>query len=241
MASEYLKWKYRDVTPRETASLTGKQKLANWWHYHKWHLVIGLILLVILAELGWHALGIGKVQPDLQIAYVGATPLPEQAAAALEHTLANLIGDRNADGMAVVRLNQYPAGDPSSDADAAAYAAGAQIRLMADLEDAESSIFLLHDAQAFQRSYDILAAPDGKLATQDQDLELLRWEDCPRLAELQLGGYDDTVLGQSVQGDTQALLAPLYIARRGYDPTRTPEDAQTLEDIWNLITEGAES
>ena len=34
MASEYLKWKYRDVKPDEPSpELTGKEKLANWFHY----------------------------------------------------------------------------------------------------------------------------------------------------------------------------------------------------------------
>lgn len=34
MASEYLKWKYRDVKPDQTVELTPRQKRANWWYYH---------------------------------------------------------------------------------------------------------------------------------------------------------------------------------------------------------------
>ena len=49
MASEYLKWKYRDVKPRETKELTPAEKRKNWWHYHKWHILTGVVLAAALA------------------------------------------------------------------------------------------------------------------------------------------------------------------------------------------------
>ena len=51
MASEYLKWKYRDVKPRETKELTPAEKRKNWWHYHKWHILTGVVLAAALASL----------------------------------------------------------------------------------------------------------------------------------------------------------------------------------------------
>ena len=45
MASEYLKWKYRDVGPEQAVELTPRQKRANWWYYHKWYVLLGLGLL----------------------------------------------------------------------------------------------------------------------------------------------------------------------------------------------------
>ena len=36
MAGEYFRWKYRDVKPDEPPpEPTGKEKLANWFHYYK--------------------------------------------------------------------------------------------------------------------------------------------------------------------------------------------------------------
>ena len=59
MASKYLEWLHRDVQPEVPRELTGKEKFANWWDYHIWHVIAGGILLVILAYLVWHYLGIG--------------------------------------------------------------------------------------------------------------------------------------------------------------------------------------
>ena len=47
MASEYLKWKYRDVQPERAVELTSQQKRANWWYYHKWHVLLGAGLIAL--------------------------------------------------------------------------------------------------------------------------------------------------------------------------------------------------
>ena len=90
MASEYWNQKFKDVKPEEKRQLTGKERWQNWWHYHKWHVVIGVVLLVIVLDIGKDVLGIGKVQPDYQIAYVGESVLPDDTVAALEQAIAAL-------------------------------------------------------------------------------------------------------------------------------------------------------
>ena len=90
MASEYLKWKYRDVKPDDPVVLTKKQKAANWWHYHKWWVLGGIVLLVVLADIGRDVLGIGKVLPDYQVALVASAPVGEQTLEELEKALAGL-------------------------------------------------------------------------------------------------------------------------------------------------------
>ena len=60
MASEYLKWKYRDVQRREAVVLTPAERRKNWWHYHKWHVVIGLALAVLAVYLVCQALGVDR-------------------------------------------------------------------------------------------------------------------------------------------------------------------------------------
>lgn len=86
MASEYLKWKYRDVEPERPVELTKKQRRQNWWHYHKWHVLAGAVLVLAAASWAWNALT--QVYPDYQIAYVGSSPLPEEDTAAWEARLA---------------------------------------------------------------------------------------------------------------------------------------------------------
>lgn len=153
MASEYLKWKYRDVQPDAPVERTKKQRRRNWWHYHKWHVGIGVIAVLIAGNLVWHAAT--QVHPDYQIAYVGAYPLPEEEAAAWESRLSALGADCSGDGKVVVRLNQYPSGGSGDDL---MYAAASNVKLVADLDSCESYFFLLEDPEGFQTDYEILQA-----------------------------------------------------------------------------------
>ncbi len=239
MASEYLKWKYRDVKPDEKpAPLTGREKRANWWDYHKWHVAIALVLALALGDILWHALGIGQVQPDYQIAYVGRDMLPEDTAAALERALAGLGHDCDGDGRTVVRLEQYVTGGE----DGADYASASAARLMGDMEACESYFFLLDDAEKFQRDYQVLRLLDGSLPDdpgRTGGAFALAWTDCPALTGLELGSYTHTVLGEQVTGDSQELLSGLYIARRGFWTEKTAAFLPECDELWEVLTEGA--
>lgn len=253
MASEYLKWKYRDVQPDAPIELTSAQKRANWWHYHKWQVILGAVLLLCLGDILVHALGIGQVQPDVQIAYVGSAALPEETAAALETALASLATDGNGDGKVVVQLNQYAAQQDGSAASSAVnqdsgerafYAEAAQAGLIADLERCDSFLFLLEDGETFQRGYQILAHTDGTLPSEMEapsDRLWLNWTDCPVLAGLDLGSYTETVAGTNLSGDSQTLLSRLKLARRGFWTGTTCKNPETCEELWNTVTKGAKS
>lgn len=173
MASEYWKWKFKDVQPEEKRELTPEEKRRNWWHYHKWHVVIGVALVGIGANLVWNALGIGEVEPDYRFAYVGTNYLPEDTAAALETALAGLGEDLNGDGQVVVSLRQYP----SNAGVDAGMATTAEVQIMADIMECESYFFLLEDPESFQADYEILK---GDWFPVENGLYLARrefWED----------------------------------------------------------------
>ena len=241
MASEYWKWKFRDVRPEEKVELTPAQRRKNWWHYHKWHIVIGAVLLAAGVNIALHVLGVGRVDPDYQIAYVGAVPLPDGAVAAREEALAALGEDCNGDGRAAVQLNPY-AGGGDAGADAAYYTMAASAKLTADLASRESYFFLLDDPEGFQRDYHALRRLDGSLPPDtDADWQscCLRWSDCPALARLDLGEYEETVLNQSASGDAQELFSGMYIARRGFWTEQTCEHVEACDALWDKITKGA--
>ena len=163
MASEYLKWKYRDVKPDEPIQYTAAQKRRNWWHYHKWHVIIGAVLLLAAGNILAHVLGVGQIEPDYQIAYVGASPLPDDTVSALESSIAALGHDCNGDGRVAVRLNQYVSGADSQDENGVYHAYAASVTLMADITQCDSYFFLLDDPDAFQQNYQILRRLDGSL------------------------------------------------------------------------------
>ena len=240
MASEYLKWKYRDVAPAEQIALTKREKRKNWWHYHKWHVIIGAVLLCAAADILCHALGIGEIRPDYRIAYVGSAYLPDETATALEAALSELGEDANGDGRTTVELRQYVSG-AAGDSDAAYYAMAASAKLMADITGRESYFFLLEDPEGFQMDYHALRRLDGTLPTDvDRDWQrcCVRWADCPALAGLELGTYEETLLTQRNAGDNQALLENLYFARRGFWTEKTSDNVEACDALWNALTKG---
>lgn len=235
MASEYLKWKYRDVQPDEPLVLTPEQKRKNWWDYHKWHVVLGAVLLLAALSILAHALGLGEVKPDYQVAYVGSAALPEDTASALERELSGLGTDCNGDGRVVVQLNQYVL-----DGGDAMYAYAEQARLLADLDSRDSYFFLLEDPEGFQESYFVLRRADGSLPAQAEDeLGCPAWADCPALLALPLGEYSETVLGQRLEGDSQELLSGLFVARRGFWADKAAEHPDECDALWDIMTKGA--
>lgn len=246
MASEYLKWKYRDVRPDEPPpEKSRKERAANWFYYNKWWLVMWAILLAVLGSILWNFLGIGKVRPDYIFAYVGTSALPDDCAAALEREFAALGEDVNGDGQVTVELRQYVSGSSESDPESAlsrAYAAS--VTLAADITAGDSHFFLVEDPAQVQKSYLIFTGPDGAMPETDDysiDGRVFRWEDCPVLSGLELGEYQVEALGHSVTGSCQELLSGLYFGRRGFYDEKQASGREADGVLWNLLTEGAVS
>ena len=242
MASEYLKWKYRDVKPEEPIILTPQEKRRNWWRYHWWHVLLGGILLIAAGNLLMHILGIGRVQPDYQIAYVGSSPLPQDSVTALETALAELGQDCNGDGRVVVHLHSYTDGEAVQDGNGAANSYAASVTLMADLTDCDSYFFLLESPEQFQQDYQVLRRLDGSLPNETEtDFAscYVAWNDCPVLSSLPLGGYTEQVLGQQTVGSNQEIFGGLYLARRGFWTEKTTDYPEACDALWEKLTEGA--
>ena len=236
MSSEYWKWKFKDVQPEEKRELTPEEKRRNWWHYHKWHIAAGAVLIAIPCSIAWSALR--QIKPDYQIAYVGENTLPDDTVTALETELAALGEDLDGDGRVVVRLAQYAS---SSRAEAEA-AEAAEVRLMADIIERESYFFLLEDPEQFQKAYRSLCRLDGTLPAEgDYSAEgtYLAWDDCPVLDNLDLGEFSYPLMGETASGSSNELLSRLYIARRGFWTEESVPHPEGCEALWEKITEGA--
>lgn len=226
MASEYLKWKYRDVKPDEQPlPLSRKEKLANWFYYYKWWIVVCAVLLYIIGSILWSALGIGQVKPDYIFAYIGSRELPEEFAASLETQLASLGSDVNGDGETTVELRQYVTGYDGELETAMYYNYAADVMLMADLTEGESYFFLVENPAEIQEEYQLFAESDGSAPEEEDDSvegKVIRWSDCPALAGLEID---------------QEQLENLWIGRRYFNSEASHEADDAL---WDLITKGAE-
>lgn len=186
--------------------------MKNWWYYYKWYVICGIILFFGIADIIGNMLGWLKEVPDIQIAYIGDTPLPEETAASLEETFSSLADDYNHDGKVLVQINQFVSGMTAGDMESLSYRQAAEIALIGDIEDCASYFFLMEDPERVQREFQILAMPDGS---------------CPAESDLSVGD-------KIIPWDSQ-----LYIGRRCFYPDRkcTPY-AEECSQIWDCIQGG---
>ena len=222
MASEYLKWKYRNVKPDTPVTYSKKQKAANWWHYHKWWILAGILLLAALADIGLNALGVGRTEPDYQLAYVASVPLGDETLGALEAAFSVMGEDLNGDGRSVFTVHSYVDMADSPDNDQPGYAYAANVKLMADLEACESYFFICDDAEKLHISYDVLARADGAIAGPNDPVDAYPWQDLPSLRALEIP-----------QEETDGL----FFARRGFWGDRVCRYRDACDELWNRLTD----
>lgn len=211
MASEYLKKKYQDVKPDEPRVLTKKEKAANWWYYHKVHVLVGVVVLLIV---GFFVRDIrANVSPDYQIAYMGKTPLTEEAAAAVTAVIEPLCEDVNGDGTVKLVCSGY--GDNLQDP--SAYAEN--MKLTAELAGGVHQIFLLEDPVAFQERYGVLMQKDGTAFSEGDD---------PKDCLCYPVGACPALQGMWEYGE-------VYLARR----CSREEDEAAVSALWDRLTADA--
>lgn len=212
--------------------------MKNWWHYHKWYVICGVLLLGIVGNLIGNALGFWKDTPDFQIAYVGKMELPQDTVSALEQAFASIAEDFNKDGKVTVQVNQYIDGIQNPDADTAYYEYASEIALIGDISDCESYFFLMDNPDNFQREFHLLASPDGSCpdemdySTEDK---VVSWSDCSALSQMELGSYSTIILGRVESGNNQELLSKLYIGRRCFYTDALTDNGKECSDLWNSL------
>lgn len=216
--------------------------MKNWWHYHKWYVICGILLLLIFIDLTGNAFGWFKKSPDLQIAYVGEAPLPEDTVTALKKVFSSLAGDYNHDGEVLVQINQFASGSPEhTDAEAAQYRQASKISLIGDINDCESYFFLMDNPAEFQKEFQVLAMPDGS-CPDDMDFttedKVFQWKACSLLSEMDLGSYTSVLLGETSSGKNQEILSELYLGRRCFYGNKYSDNIEECGQLWDTLKGG---
>ncbi len=247
MAGEYYRWLARDVKPEEKRELTREEKMKNWWHYHKWHLLIAAVVLILVLDVAQDILTQKRNQPDYTIAYIGSSYLPEDTVSQLTEALAQMGEDLNGNGGVQVDLRQYIVYPPDTEETTVTSTGSnmlyyAQVQLAADLETCESLIFLMENPDQFQEDYQILVYPDGSFPEEtdggNQPL-YYAWSDCPVLKGLPLGNFQADTMNAVYTGASQDVLSALYIGRRGFWQANTPDNLEGCEALWLKLIQGA--
>jgi len=225
-------------------NLSRAEKRKNWWHYYKWYVICSVILFGIACDLIRNVLGLWHPCPDIQIAYVGETPLPQDTIAALENAFASIGWDFNEDGKIIVKVNQYASNSQNADPDAVYYNTASEVTLIGDISDCESYFFLMDDPERFQREQQLLACPDGSCpdkADHSTDDKVLLWSDCPALSGLELGSYSINIFGENITGSNQELLSKLYIGRRCFYTDAVTDNVEQCSALWDTLVDRQET
>ena len=192
MASEYYKKKFQDVKPDEPYVMTKKEKVATWWMYHWHHVAIAiasaLFVCVVLQNF------VFRVRPDYKVAYIGEYYLDVDTEE-LALQLAELAPDINGDGKVVVQIRSYSVSETnqSNEAD--------MVGLTGDIGVGGSSIYILDDSEWFINRYKVMTAEN-----------CYSWDDCPALANIDLGGTYDIGLRTDYLETDATLLWNAMIA-----------------------------
>lgn len=224
--------------PDNQKTLTASEKAKNWWHYRKWYVIAGIVLLMTVCSLTGSALGLFRRSPDLQIAYVGKSALPQDTLTALQEVFTSLADDYNADGEIIVKINQYIRDGETTNTEAAHYQYASEVTLIGDISDCESYLFLLDEPQDFQQEYQLLAASDGSCPGQadySTGDKVIRWADCSILSEAEMGDYAEVAAGETITGSNQELLRDLYLGRRCFYTGKTTDNLEGCSKLWNIL------
>lgn len=228
MAGEYYRWLARDVKPEQKRELTPAEKRRNWWDYHKWYVLIGIVCILAAAAVISDAVTASRNQPDYVITYVGASALPEETREAVELAFAALGEDLNGSGGVRVEIREFQHSGE-----------GASMMLMVHVETAESMIYLLEDPALFAANYPVLTGVDGSAPDSGAPL-WYRWGDCPALSGLELGSFEVRTEDGTVQMDSREVMETLCIARRGLWGDDGGELVDGALRLWETLTEGAD-
>lgn len=220
-------------------NLTKPEKYKNWWYYHKWYVIAGIIILGVAIHLTGTFLGLWTKDPDFQIAYIGKYTLPQDTVSALEQGFAAIAEDFNGDGEIIVQINQYSYIGQNTDSAFSLYEYGDEVPLIGDISSCESFFFLTDDPENLQQRMQILSNIDGSIPdAQDYSAEgkVIAWADCPILNEMELGEFDASYgLGEEEIIDNQELLSEFYIGRRLFYNDKVSDNYEECCELWEKI------
>lgn len=221
--------KPEDLQPDEPIKpMTWKQKRENFWFYYKWH-ILGGILGIILLGIFVHDM-MSREIPDVEIAIVTKEVFPDSFIQSLTQQLQENpeIEDSNQDGKVLVQINQYNiATDQQAPTDYSAQVAGS-VKLSADIQAGLSTVFITDNLEGLERITGIFSEQEG--AT------FVKWQDAQGLRELDLV-VQDPLLDKPI--DFAPTMEHFVVARRGYwedEKESVMENAYVGDKLYEILT-----
>lgn len=129
-------------------------RLENFWYYHKVHILIALLALLVFVPPLWEL--VTAIQPDYSVAIVSRQFYEDAAIDRLQEALTGNARDLNGDGRVLVTVMYYQVDLKQPAKNDTGVSA-----LDGDLIAGKSGLFLLEDPQTFQRASCALTYLEG--------------------------------------------------------------------------------
>lgn len=165
---------------------TARDKRANWWYYHKVHLIIAILAALVVGGIIYSM--VSKVSPDYTFALLTQNNYSTDVIDRLEEQLTAYADDRNHDGQVVVQISSYAIGTDSGDMQ---MQQANQVRFIGDTSTFDSVIYLTDE-----ESFEWLQSQDGFFTyldgstpepdATDYDNMRIPWDSCKALANMDL-------------------------------------------------------
>ncbi len=241
---------------------TRKQKIDNFLFYYKWPILIGIGVLAMVIFFIADVSGIQHA--DIKISILSDKYIPEDAIDAFESGLAALASDYNGDGHVVINVAQYSLSHQTNDASADTKNVSTSesiediaqqtlvnpyddmastVGISADLQSAQSIIFLTDDIEFYQSSLSVFEYNDGNvpddLQSVDYDKMGVPFTSAPTIDAINFGTFTDY---DGTTHDVEAFFSDFVLVKRTLTGTalENEEDAVNYynycSDFYNLIT-----
>lgn len=201
--------------------ISRKKVLENWWYYNKIYALVALFILIALIRFIWKK--VTEVKADVCAAIVTSSVIPQDAVDELQSALESLCGDYNGDGKVFVKITGY--GDPGADAlgyEGEAYKTASEAELIGDISDCDSYLYITDDPVSLQRSWQILAEPDGSAP-----------------ADTDYSAAGKTIPLSSVFSEADGVTSPFLescsIGRRCFYNDKVCANIDGCDEIWEKI------
>lgn len=197
---------------------TAKDKRANWWYYHKVHLLVGVLAVGFVGSIIYSM--VSKVYPDYTIALVTQNTYSSDVTDRLADALEAYADDRNHDGQVIVQVSTYAVGTDSNDYQVQQ---ANQVRFIGDTTSYESVLYLTDDEsfdwlQSEDVFFTYLDGTNPELGATDYDNMRISWKDCPALTKMDLS------IDMLNQEEAQKYMENLSISTRIITDTSFEKD-----------------
>jgi hypothetical protein len=175
-----------------------KQKRENFWYYHKWQVILGVVVLFFVVYFSWDLFT--KENPDYEVAILSETNFPSNQLLELEEVLEQVGEDRNGDGKVVVFVNCYAIASENTQIQDANLQMASVTKYMNDMTEGQSMIYMVDDAllKEFQTENPLFRYADETLVEVAGDNYAdkgVRWTDYSGLMKANISRSEEGLTG----------------------------------------------